>query len=542
MGIIYRDLKPQNVLLRADGHVQLTDMGLAAPLDMAWEWVDDEEEFEDVASPSTTPPNSHHGSKEYSNLSLNNDKAGEKHNLVNDLSDDHEKQVQIITNHLESKKKLESHNEESDTYTGGDSSTYSSVENFKRRLSGKLAGNIDKLVGGHDQASAANEPRRLSTLSPNGDGSSSFDRTPPLPDASTVPGGSSIEVSLTDQINTTGTLRKRTESRQKAKVVRSQNDPLYTSADGLSGSNSTSFDSAQPHRKASFKKELSNRTTGRSMIRKNSNLNVGEKRKNLTRGESLLHENLRTNEEKPYIPERRKSIVGTRGYMAPEMVELRLKSYDRVEGYTEGVDWFALGVTMFELLTGRRPFDKKRGQPPPAPIHELDSLYNQLALIEGISDEDANRLKKDIEEYELLMAPLTYPRYISPHAQKLMDGLMERRLENRLGCLQDGTMGIKQHEFFDGIDWDGILNLEVPPPFIPPKPLAAPVKPKFSNFDDMMISFETKGGKKSRYDWTEVPKTDSGKARFQDWDWISPTTLKKELGIVQEMSLLNNLG
>jgi hypothetical protein len=53
---------------------------------------------------------------------------------------------------------------------------------------------------------------------------------------------------------------------------------------------------------------------------------------------------------------------------------------------------------MFELLTGRRPFDRKRGQPPPAPIHELDSLYNQLALIEGISDEDARRLRKDIEE------------------------------------------------------------------------------------------------------------------------------------------------
>jgi len=167
------------------------------------------------------------------------------------------------------------------------------------------------------------------------------------------------------------------------------------------------------------------------MIRKNSNLNVGNSKFNLTRGESLLHENLRTNEEKPYIPERRKSIVGTRGYMAPEMVELRLKSYDRVEGYTEGVDWFALGVTMFELLTGRRPFDKKRGQPPPAPIHELDSLYNQLALIEGISDEDANRLKKDIEEYELLMAPLTYPRYIGDEAHKLMDGLMERKLDKR---------------------------------------------------------------------------------------------------------------
>jgi len=103
-------------------------------------------------------------------------------------------------------------------------------------------------------------------------------------------------------------------------------------------------------------------------------------------------------------------------------------------------------------------------------------------------------------------------------------------------------MGIKQHEFFKGIDWDAILNLEVRPPHIPQEPLAAPVRPKFGDFTDMMGSFERKGGKPSRYDWGQVPKNDSGKARFKDWDWISPTTLKKELGIVQEMSLLNNLG
>ena len=68
---------------------------------------------------------------------------------------------------------------------------------------------------------------------------------------------------------------------------------------------------------------------------------------------------MKATEEQPYIPERRKSVVGTRGYMAPEMVELRLKSYDNVKGYTEGVDWFALGVTMFEV----RIFEERSDEP-----------------------------------------------------------------------------------------------------------------------------------------------------------------------------------
>ena len=51
------------MLLRADGHVQLTDMGLAAPLDMAWEWVDDGDEEDDDSSNinnsnGNTPPHS----------------------------------------------------------------------------------------------------------------------------------------------------------------------------------------------------------------------------------------------------------------------------------------------------------------------------------------------------------------------------------------------------------------------------------------------------------------------------------------------------
>jgi len=225
--------------------------------------------------------------------------------------------------------------------------------------------------------------------------------------------------------------------------------------------------------------------------------------------------------------------------MAPEMVELRLKSYDSVKGYSEGVDWFALGVTMFELLTGRRPFDRKRGQPPPAPIHELDSLYNQLALIEGISDEDARRLKKDIEEYETIMAPIVYPRHISEEALSIMERLMCRKLQDRIGCRAEGVLEIKNHEFFKDIDWDALLNLGVEPPFLPEtKPV--PDKAQYADFDEMMASFEKDKSKPQRYNWNEVP-TDEGKERFANWDWISPLTLKREMGIEEEMALLTSV-
>ena len=57
---------------------------------------------------------------------------------------------------------------------------------------------------------------------------------------------------------------------------------------------------------------------------------------------------------------RRRSIMGTHGYMAPEMVKLLgQKRYERV-GYTEVIDYWSLGITIFKLLSGKRPFDKKR--------------------------------------------------------------------------------------------------------------------------------------------------------------------------------------
>ncbi|GMI44628.1 hypothetical protein TrCOL_g207 [Triparma columacea] len=490
MGIIYRDLKPQNVLLRADGHVQLTDMGLAAPLDMAWEWdddaandpiaaaalatsqhqmeIDDDENDHQSNPEAKTPPgamtpNSGTGSitppGSVAPFPITEHDVNEGLANVNDLEEKYQHQTKIL--------------EEA-------AAASISTETGREKRNSIIA-----IAKGQDHVEAPLLP----------------------PDVAGV--GSKIAST------------PHSEMRKKTKVKRSNTDDAEIATEAGGGGtpkiSRRMSDFNKPYRKLS------------------SHSRVGSARHSLTRGESLLHENLKATEATPYIPERRKSVVGTRGYMAPEMVELRLKSYDSVKGYSEGVDWFALGVTMFELLTGRRPFDRKRGQPPPAPIHELDSLYNQLALIEGISDEDARRLRKDIEEYETIMAPILYPRYISNESLAMMEALMSRKLKDRIGCKDGGVMDIKNHSFFKDIDWDALLNLEIIPPFVP-EGMEIPEKPLFADFEDMMCSFD-KDKKPSRYNWYEEP-TDSGKERFVNWDWISPLTLKREMGIEEEMGLL----
>ncbi|GMI01769.1 hypothetical protein TrLO_g3125 [Triparma laevis f. longispina] len=470
MGIIYRDLKPQNVLLRADGHVQLTDMGLAAPLDMAWEWDEELDGRADESgvfetgdgtnsggiSPQTsfggqrtptgdkTPPMiEEHHSKEGEEEESPGDRG-----LVNDLEEKYQQQTKILQDAADAKLNAGSTQAERNTI-------------------------INKVKDQED-----------------------------------------VEAPLAPP---TGMTPNTSEMRRKTKVRRSD-----TNEDSIASQNSSS--SPKP----------SARSRGPS--RKHSSNRIGSLRHNLTRGESLLHENLKATEEQPYIPERRKSVVGTRGYMAPEMVELRLKSYDNVKGYTEGVDWFALGVTMFELLTGRRPFDRKRGQPPPAPIHELDSLYNQLALIEGISDEDAKRLRKDIEEYETIMAPIIYPRYISEDALNMMERLMCRKLHERIGCRTEGVLELKNHPFFGNLNFDDLLNLSVKPPFLPENTTQIPDRSQFADFEDMMGHFEKDKSKPPRYNWHEVPN-DEGKERFISWDWVSPLTLRREMGVQEDMEL-----
>jgi serum/glucocorticoid-regulated kinase 2 len=103
-------------------------------------------------------------------------------------------------------------------------------------------------------------------------------------------------------------------------------------------------------------------------------------------------------------------------------------------GYTKTVDWWTLGVLLYEMLTGLPPF----------------------------YDENTNEMYRKI-----LTEPLHFPgpEIVPPAARDLLARLLDRNAEKRLGA--NGAAEIKAHHFFHSIDWRKLLERKYEPTFKP---------------------------------------------------------------------------
>ena len=118
------------------------------------------------------------------------------------------------------------------------------------------------------------------------------------------------------------------------------------------------------------------------------------------------------------------TFAGTPEYLAPEILINK--------GHTKAVDFWSLGILLFEMLAGVPPFTTK------------------------------DRAFAKIEKLILENKP-HYPEYFSSEAVALLKGLLEPIPERRLGT--NSIYDIKNHPFFKTINWDSIEKSQLPPPY-----------------------------------------------------------------------------
>ncbi|RXN10367.1 serine threonine- kinase N2-like isoform X1 [Labeo rohita] len=137
--------------------------------------------------------------------------------------------------------------------------------------------------------------------------------------------------------------------------------------------------------------------------------------------------------------DRTSTFCGTPEFLAPEVLT--------DSTYTRAVDWWGLGVLIYEMLVGESPF----------PGDDEEEVFDSI-----VNDE------------------VRYPRFLSPESVSIIQKLLQKNPEKRLGAGEQDANEVKRHRFFQGIDWEALLAKRVKPPFVPSIKAPGDV----SNFDE----------------------------------------------------------
>uniref|UniRef100_A0A8C2CXZ4 protein kinase C n=1 Tax=Cyprinus carpio TaxID=7962 RepID=A0A8C2CXZ4_CYPCA len=141
--------------------------------------------------------------------------------------------------------------------------------------------------------------------------------------------------------------------------------------------------------------------------------------------------------------DRTSTFCGTPEFLAPEVLT--------ETSYTRAVDWWGLGVLIFEMLVGESPF----------PGDDEEEVFDSI-----VNDE------------------VRYPRFLSTEAISIMRRLLRRNPERRLGAGERDAEEVKRHPFFRNMDWTALLAKKIRPPFLP----TIKGREDVSNFDNEFTS------------------------------------------------------